>query len=159
MNAFPQDENNQSAISELYSILEESSIHSIAEKSIIEDDKIDNSFTDMRQYFEGIFVGKLLLIEEIRQLESRVFALQQSLSTQKEETEMIRKERDDLQNDVFKLEAELSDQRKAVTELERLEVEKGQEAEERSHTFRQEITELRKMNETLSVLKERNDDL
>lgn len=46
MNAFPQDENNTSAISELHSILEESSILS-ANHSILPDD-------DLRDYFEGI---------------------------------------------------------------------------------------------------------
>ena len=153
MNAFPQDDTNQSAISELHSILEESSIQSVEDKSILPDDYNNTSFADMRQYFEGMLFVNCLQAEEIKQLEARVVALQQSLASQKEETEMIRQERDELQNDVSKLEEALSQQQTIVQQLEKREEEKGQEVETKNQTLRQEIADLQRMNETLSVSK------
>ena len=64
---------------------------------------------------------------------------------------MIRQERDDLQNDVSKLEEALSQQQAIVQQLEKREEEKGQEVESKNEKLRQEIEDLQRMNETLSV--------
>ena len=66
---------------------------------------------------------------------------------------MIRQERDDLQNDVSKLEEALSQQQAIVQQLEKREEEKGQEVESKNEKLRQEIEDLQRMNETLSVSK------
>ena len=89
--------------------------------------------------------------EEIQQLESKLVQLQQQLSCEKEESESLRRQRDDLQKEVGKLESELRDQRQIVKGLEGNERRLSLKAEEMNSKSSEEIRSLKESNEQLSV--------
>lgn len=64
---------------------------------------------------------------------------------------MIRRERDELQNEVTKLERELSEQRKAVLQLEGQERRMSLQSESATSKFTQQLKELEEMNDLLTV--------
>ena len=55
---------------------------------------------------------------ELRELEQRVLSLQQSLAGSREETELLRRQRDALQSEVARLEAQLATQKRLISGLE-----------------------------------------
>lgn len=64
---------------------------------------------------------------------------------------MIRRERDELQNEVTKLERELSEQRKTVLQLEGQERRMSLQSESTTSKFTQQLKELEEMNDVLTV--------
>lgn len=64
---------------------------------------------------------------------------------------MIRRERDELQNEVTKLERDLSEQRKAVLQLEGQERRMSLQSESATSKFTQQLKELEEMNDLLTV--------
>lgn len=87
----------------------------------------------------------------MKQLESRIGTLQQNLLVQKEETEMIRRERDELQNEVYRLEKELSQQQQMVHQLEGQERRLSMQSEVVQTDCMQKMEELKEENESLTV--------
>lgn len=149
MNAFPQDNTTSSALSEMHTILEESSIslqNDEASFSVLE-----NSRMELRHRFEGVYGAMKLHTEEIQQLESKLVELQQQLSCEKEESESLRRQRDELQKEVGKLESELREQQQIVKGLEGNERRLSLEAEDLSYKSSEEIRSLKESNEQLSV--------
>ena len=149
MNAFPQDNTTSSALSEMHTILEESSIslqNDEASFSVLE-----NSRMELRHRFEGAYGAMKLHAEEIQQLESKLVELQQQLSCEKEESESLRRQRDELQKEVGKLESELREQQQIVKGLEGNERRLSLEAEDLSYKSSEEIRSLKESNEQLSV--------
>lgn len=142
INTFPHDEMNESAISEVHSILEESQLLYSGHHIPTEEDSldIDNSRLQLRSHFE----------EEIRELESRVLTLQQSLAAQKEETEMLRRQRDELQQEVNRLESEVAIQKEVVNGLEGQERRLSLEVEGAAGKYTEEIKLLRETNDQLT---------
>ena len=78
-------------------------------------------------------------------------ALQQSLNTQREETETIRRERDAMHEDVIKLEAELNEHKQLILELEDREREKEESIRTTTTTNNIEIENLKRENDLLTV--------
>lgn len=64
---------------------------------------------------------------------------------------MIRRERDELQSEVTKLERELSEQRKTVLQLEGQERRMSLQSESTTSKFTQQLKELEEMNDVLTV--------
>lgn len=142
LNTFPQDDVNESAISDVHSILEESQFLYNHRSIPTEEDSldIDNSRLQLRSHFE----------EEIRELESRVLMLQQSLAAQKEETELLRRQRDELQQEVTRLESEVAMQKEVVNGLEGQERRLSLEVEGATGKYAEQIRYLQETNEQLT---------
>ena len=142
LNTFPQDDVNESAISEVHSILEESQLLYNNRLIPTEEDSldIDNSRLQLRSHFE----------EEIHELESRVLTLQQSLTAQKEETELLRRQRDELQQEVMRLESEVAMQKEVVNGLEGQERRLSLEVEGTTEKYTEQIRCLQETNEQLT---------
>ena len=142
LNTFPQDDVNESAISEVHSILEESQLLYNNRLIPTEEDSldIDNSRLQLRSHFE----------EEIHELESRVLTLQQSLTAQKEETELLRRQRDELQQEVMRLEREVAMQKEVVNGLEGQERRLSLEVEGTTEKYTEQIRCLQETNEQLT---------
>ena len=104
MSTFPPDDETESVVSDVHSILEESQHHlsAVWDRSIPVD---ADSLSVPRD-------------AELRELEQRVLSLQQSLAGSREETELLRRQRDALQSEVARLEAQLATQKRLISGLE-----------------------------------------
>ena len=106
MNTFPPDDETESVVSDVHSILEESQHHlsAVWDRSI----PIDSDSLSVAPARDA----------ELRELEHRVLSLQQSLAGSREETELLRRQRDELQSEVTRLEAQLATQKRLISGLE-----------------------------------------
>ena len=84
-------------------------------------------------------------------LEKQIISLQQSLSNQREETEMLRRQRDELQREVVRMESELKEKREIISGLEGQERRRSSAVENQSEELKEEIRSLRSQNDTMSV--------
>ena len=90
-------------------------------------------------------------VEEIQQLEARIVQLQQRLSSEKEESDSLRRQRDELQEEVGKLEADLREQREIVMGLEGQEHRLSMAVEDTNFKSTERIRALEESNKQLSV--------
>ena len=90
-------------------------------------------------------------VEEIQQLEARIVQLQQRLSSEKEESDSLRRQRDELQEEVGKLEADLREQREIVMGLEGQKRRLSMAAEDTNFKSTERIRALEESNKQLSV--------
>lgn len=90
-------------------------------------------------------------VEEIQQLEARIVQLQQRLSSEKEESDSLRRQRDELQEEVGKLEADLREQREIVMGLEGQERRLSMAVEDTNFKSTERIRALEESNKQLSV--------
>lgn len=106
MNTFPPDDETESVVSDVHSILEESQHHlsAVWDRSI----PIDSDSLSVAPARDA----------ELCELEHRVLSLQQSLAGSREETELLRRQRDELQSEVTRLEAQLATQKRLISGLE-----------------------------------------
>ena len=84
-------------------------------------------------------------------MESRIVQLQQRLSSEKEESDSLRRQRDELQKEVGRLEADLREQREIVMGLEGQERRLSMAAEDTNLRSAERIRTLEENNEQLSV--------
>ena len=152
MNTLPQDDVNQSVVSEVCSILEDSILSATA----LDPNDIDQSSHSLREIDQS-FDGEIGGIErdqryqnEIRELEVKVINLQQSVNTQRDETEFIRRQRDRLQEEVYRLENEVSMHKKVVMTMEDQERRRSVVADELSDRYEAELKQLREEKEQLT---------
>ena len=89
--------------------------------------------------------------EEMDHLEKQIISLQQSLSNQREETEMLHRQRDELQREVIRMESELKEKREIISGLEGQERRRSSVMENQSEELKEEIRSLRSQNDTMSV--------
>ena len=152
MNALPQDDNNQSVMSEVCSVLEDSILSATA---------LDPNDNDQASYLlQGIEQSFDMAVggigedqryrEEIRELEVKVINLQQSVTTQRDETEFIRRQRDKLQEEVYRLENEISAHKKVVLTMEDQERRRSVVADGLSNRYEAELRQLREEKEQLA---------
>ena len=152
MNALPQDDLNQSVMSEVCSVLEDSILSATA----LDPNDIDQTSRPPQgidQSFD-LAVGGLgedqRYREEIHELEVKVINLQQSVITQRDETEFIRRQRDKLQEEVYRLENEISAHKKVVMTMEDQERRRSVVADGLNDRYEAELKQLREEKEQLA---------
>ena len=149
MNTLPQDDINQSVISEVCSVLEESIVSVIALDSN-EIGQASHPLHEMDNSFDIAVGDHLRYREEIRELEIKVNNLQQSVATQRDETEFVRRQRDKLQEEVYRLENEISAHKRVVMTMEDQERRRSVVADKRSDQYEAELKQLREEKEQLA---------
>lgn len=156
MNTLPQDDIDQSMMSEMCSMIEDSRlsmeslelsgleqhVRPIAREegndSLVLEDSLSPRKGLDHQYEN-----------EIRELEIKVFNLQQNITTQKEETDYIRKQRDELQEEVYRLENEISVHKKVVMTMEGQERRRSLVTDEMNSRYENELKQLREEKDQL----------
>ena len=140
MNSFPLDDADSTSFSEMHSLVEDSAL-STEGVSVRRDSLDPASHADLHDHYE----------DEIDRLEKQIIALQQSLSNQREETEMLRRQRDELQREVIRMESELKEKREIIHGLEGQERRLSNAVENQSEELKEEIRSLKSLNGTMRV--------
>ena len=138
MNSFPLDDENSASLSEMHSLVEDS-ILSTDSVRYRRDSLDDNGAIDAHDPYD----------EEIGRLEAQIQSLQQSLGNRREEAEALRRQRDDLQQEVLRLEHELAAKKEVIRGLEGQERRRSTAVESQWEALKGEITSLKRERELL----------
>lgn len=156
MNTLPQDDIDQSMMSEMCSMIEDSrlSMESLELSGLEQHVRpmTKEEGDDSLMLEDSLSPRKGLdhqYENEIRELEIKVFNLQQNITTQKEETDYIRKQRDELQEEVYRLENEISVHKKVVMTMEGQERRRSLVTDEMNSRYENELKQLREEKDQL----------
>ena len=133
MNSFPLDDENSASLSEMHSLVEDS-ILSTDSVRYRRDSLDDNGAIDAHDPYD----------EEIGRLEAQIQSLQQSLGNRREEAEALRRQRDDLQQEV-------AAKKEVIRGLEGQERRRSTAVESQWEALKGEITSLKRERELLGV--------
>lgn len=140
MNSFPLDDENSTSFSEMHSLVEDSILSNDSMK--YHRDSLDGaSDVDLHDPYA----------EKINRLGDQIQTLQQSLSNHEDEVKMLRRQRDDLQQDVLRLEHELATKQEVIRRMEGMEQQRSSAVESQCEALKGEIASLKRDREMMGV--------